>query len=186
MRKFLILFVCMLLFIPAVVSAHTELISSNPASGQVVTEDLKEINLTFEGEIESLSTMTLSKDGQQIPLDSVMPKDKQLTATLSASLENGAYVITWKIAGEDGHPVTGEIPFTVQKEAVPEQNTQTAPPTDSQKQEPEKTEKSKGNADKGQTNAEAKGSAANSQPIITIVIVVIVLIGLFLLFKRKR
>ncbi|WP_042460093.1 copper resistance CopC family protein [Neobacillus dielmonensis] len=183
MKKIFFFFICLLVLVPSIASAHTGLESSNPASGQVITEDLKEISLTFEGEIESLSTLTLSKDGQQIPLESV-PNGKQLTAALSAPLENGAYVITWNIAGEDGHPVTGEIPFTVQKPEKAE--TQTNEPSDSQKQEPEKTETNKQDTKQEQTNADTKESSSSLSSIISIMVVVIVIIGLFMLFKRKR
>ena len=59
-----IIFISMLMLVlPIVVFAHTEITSSTSEAGQVVTEEPKEISLTFGGEIESLSTMTLVKDG---------------------------------------------------------------------------------------------------------------------------
>lgn len=42
----------MLVMIPTIASAHTEIISSNPASGQVVKDDLKEIVITYEGSLQ--------------------------------------------------------------------------------------------------------------------------------------
>src|SRR4051794_680870 len=115
MKKILLLLISMLVMLPAIASAHTELTNSNPTSGQVVKEDLKEIVLTYEGKIESLSTMKLVKEGEGVPLVSATPKENQLIGTLAAPLENGSYTIKWSIAGEDGHPISGEIPFTVQK-----------------------------------------------------------------------
>ena len=67
MKKLFFLIICTLVMIPTIANAHTELTTSNPAAGQVVTEDLTELVLTFAGEIESLSTMKLTKDGQEIP-----------------------------------------------------------------------------------------------------------------------
>jgi copper resistance protein C len=118
----------MLIVIPTIVGAHTELTSSNPESGQVVTEDLNEIVLTFGGKIESLSKMTLQKDGEEVPFAGVEPLDKQMTGTLSEPLENGEYVIQWNIVGEDGHVIEGEIPFSVQKLEVVEQTPETNEP----------------------------------------------------------
>jgi len=177
MKKLLFVLISLLVMIPTIASAHTELASSNPASGQVVTEDLKEIVLTYEGKIESLSTMKLVMDGAEIPLLSVEPRDKQLVGTLSAPLENGSYIIQWSIAGEDGHPITGEIPFSVQMAQKEEQKTETKEPATFNKEEPKNE-----NTKQEQTNE----SSSNMKTTITVVIVLILVIGMFLLFRRKR
>jgi len=177
MKKLLFVLISLLVMIPTIASAHTELASSNPASGQVVTEDLKEIVLTYEGKIESLSTMKLVMDGAEIPLLSVEPRDKQLVGTLSAPLENGSYIIQWSIAGEDGHPITGEIPFSVQMAQKEEQKTETKEPATFNKEEPKNENKKQ-----EQTNE----SSSNMKTTITVVIVLILVIGMFLLFRRKR
>ena len=177
MKKLLFVLISLLVIIPTIASAHTELASSNPASGQVVTEDLKEIVLTYEGKIESLSTMKLVMDGAEIPLLSVEPRDKQLVGTLSAPLENGSYIIQWSIAGEDGHPITGEIPFSVQMAQKEEQKTETKEPATFNKEEPKNENKKQ-----EQTNE----SSSNMKTTITVVIVLILVIGMFLLFRRKR
>ncbi|WP_223593973.1 copper resistance CopC family protein [Neobacillus bataviensis] len=180
MKKLLIILIGMLVMIPTIVSAHTEITSSNPASGQVVKEDLNEIVITYEGKIESLSTMNLVKDGQEIPLVSVTPKENQLIGTLSSPLENGAYTVQWSIAGEDGHPLKGEIPFTVQKEVKQEQ-TETKTPVTTKKEETKKD-----HTQQEQTNKETTASSINFKTIITVGIVAILVIGLFLLFRKKR
>jgi copper resistance protein C len=177
MKKLLFLLICTLVLIPTIVSAHTELTGSNPANGAVVKEDLKDIVLTYEGEIESLSTMKLQKDGQDIPLKSVVPKGNQLMGTLPSPLGNGAYTIQWNIAGEDGHPLSGEISFSVDKAEAAAPNTTTKQP-ETKKEEPKKEE-----AKPVKSNSETSPS---SKTTITLVIVVILLIGLFLLFRRKR
>ncbi|MEH7306968.1 copper resistance CopC family protein [Neobacillus drentensis] len=179
MKKLLFLLISMLVMIPTIASAHTEITSSNPAANQVVKEDLKEIVITYEGKIESLSTMKLVKDGQEKPLVSVTPKDNQLVGTLSTPLENGSYTIQWNIAGEDGHTLKGEIPFTVQKEVKLDQKTETKVPV-------KKEETKKENVKQVQTNKQAADSSTNMKTIITVAIVVILVIGLFLLFRRKR
>jgi copper resistance protein C len=102
--------------VPSLASAHTQLTSSNPQEGQVITEDFKEITLTFGGNIEKLSTMVLLKDGKDIPLDPIQIQETNIAGPLKAPLGNGTYSIQWKIAGHDGHPVTGEIQFEVKKE----------------------------------------------------------------------
>lgn len=181
MKKLLFLLISLLVMIPTIASAHTELTSSNPSSGQVVKEDLKEIVLTYEGKIESLSSMKLIKDGQEIPFVNVGPKDKQLIGILSAHLENGSYTIKWNIAGEDGHPITGEIPFTVQKEVKLDQKTETKTPESTTKEAPKKE-----STNQNKTTQQTTDSSSNMKTIIMVVVVLILVIGMFLLFRRKR
>lgn len=181
MNKILMSFLCFFIILPSMATAHTGLESSTPKPGQIVTEDLNEITLTFAGEIESLSTMTLVMEGQEIPFSDVEPNGKQMSGTLEAPLENGSYVIRWKIVGEDGHQITGEIPFTVKSEENTSQESEMEESqiSDEEKMQTEETEKS----------AESEKESSPNRimnifiPILTLAILVL---GLFLLFKRKR
>ena len=181
MKKLLFLLMSLLIMIPSIASAHTELTSSNPAANQVVIEDQKQIVLTYEGKIESLSTMTLVKDGQEIPFANVTPKENQLIGIISTPLENGSYTIKWSIAGEDGHPITGEIPFTVQKEVKEDQKAETKQPVTPNKEEPKKAE-----VKQDKTDNVSMDNTSNMNTIIVVAVVVVLFIGLFLLFRRKR
>lgn len=62
MSRLLTSFLCIFIIFPSMASAHTGLESSTPESEQVVTDYLNEIILTFAGEIESLSTMSLVRE----------------------------------------------------------------------------------------------------------------------------
>ncbi len=94
--------------------AHTHIESSSPQNGEVLTEQLNEITLTFEGKIEQSSSFTLQKaDGEAVQVDSVTVSDNVLIGSLSTPLENGEYSINWSIIGADGHVIQGEVPFTV-------------------------------------------------------------------------
>lgn len=184
MKKLFFLIICALYIVPTVANAHTALTSSNPADGQVVTEELTELVLTFAGQIESLSTMKLLKDGQEVPLK-VGLQEKQMIGTLSTPLDNGSYVIGWSIAGEDGHLITGEIPFTVEieQEVEQEQTTKTKEPITTEKDE----SKAENQAKSDQTNEQNNKQSSNSIKLIIFVAVVIILgIGMLLLFGRKK
>ncbi|WP_144550353.1 copper resistance CopC family protein [Bacillus sp. X1(2014)] len=181
MKKLLFLLVGMLVMLPSIASAHTELTTSNPTSGQVVKEDLKEIVLTYEGKIESLSTMKLVKEGKEVPLVSATPKENRLIGTLLGPLENGSYMIKWSIAGEDGHPISGEIPFTVQKVVKEAPKAETKQPVTPKKEEPKKE-----NSNQEKSKNDSTDSTSNLKNIIISVVVLILIIGVFLLFRRKR
>jgi copper resistance protein C len=176
--------ICTLVMIPIIASAHTKLTSSNPAEGQVVKEELTEIVLMYAGNIESLSTMTLEKDGQEIPFISVKPKEKQMVGTLAAPLENGSYLIKWIIAGEDGHQIKGEIPFSVQMEQKLEQKTETKEPVTTEKEESKVVEQEQ-NVDDN-TKEETAEPALMLNIIIPVVVLLILVVGVFLLFRRKK
>jgi copper resistance protein C len=170
--------------VPTIASAHTELKSSNPEAGQVVKKDLAEIVLTFAGKIESLSTMTLMKDGQEITFSSVQPQDKQMIGSLSTPLENGSYLIKWNIAGEDGHQLKGEIPFSVQIDQKVELKTETKEPVTTEKEESKEVEQDQ-NVDDN-TKEETAEPALFLNIIIPVVVLLILVVGLFLLFRRKK
>ncbi|WP_051633731.1 copper resistance CopC family protein [Bacillus sp. UNC41MFS5] len=131
MNRLIVLFIAAFLLMPSFTMAHTQLSASNPRDGQVITNDLQEVSLTFEGTIEKLSTMGLLFDGKAIPLNQIQIQGSKMAGSLQEPLKNGTYRLQWKIAGHDGHPVTGEIQFQVKKEQVT-QNPNT--PTSNQNQ----------------------------------------------------
>lgn len=114
------------------VFAHSHLEDSTPKNGEVVTQSLKAITLTFETALEPTSSFTLMDDNNaSIPLTTVSINGNQLIANVEDDLTNGAYTIHWKILGEDGHPLEGDIPFTMQlpENAAPPEQTVTEPST---------------------------------------------------------
>jgi copper resistance protein C len=184
--------------LPSVVSAHTHLSLSNPLEGQVIVDELKEITLTFDGNIEKLSSMKIVKDGSELPSLQVQIEAQKMFAILQEPLENGVYVIQWNIAGEDGHPITGEINFTVQKEekrgdqstTLPNQGQDSSGSSEEDSIEvlitAEGNDGSEGVDSQNPNNSSEEKSQANTTSIITIIGFVIVLgVGLLLLRKKQ-
>jgi copper resistance protein C len=193
LKKIIVILFSIFIMIPSIVSAHTALESSNPSEGQVVTEDLKEIILTYKTPIEELSTMKLFKDGNEVAISNFQIQEKQMIATFSEPLENGTYKVQWSIVGEDGHPITGEINFVVQKE----QSEEIAPPpteedqgkteenTNSEDQNNEEQEKN--DVISTETNEQSKEEAESSNMFIPILIGIVVILGIgLLLITRKK
>jgi copper resistance protein C len=156
--------------------AHTGLESSNPESGQVVTEELNEISLIFEGKIEQSSTFELmNSNGESIPVENISVNENQLIGTLAIPLETDSYEIAWNIVGADGHPIEGTVPFTVEiaeaetteDEEVEQAETIAAPNTD----QVEQTEESQ--------------SSSSTIPIIVVALIVIIG-GVFFWLRRKK
>lgn len=196
LKKIILFLFCTLLIVPSFVSAHTSLSSSNPSEGQVVTENLEQIILTFGTSIEELSTMDLAMDGNKIPLEGIKVENKQLTGTIAKPLDNGSYIIQWTIVGEDGHPIKGEINFVVQMDQnVVEENPVTPEESeanledDSQIDQIEQNSEDQNTASDTVENTDEQNDNDSSTMLITVFIVLIVVFGIVLLFftgKKKR
>lgn len=177
LKKFTFFLLCILMIVPTIVSAHTSLSSSNPTEGQVVTEDLEQITLNFATSIEELSTMKLVKDGNEISLEEVMAENKQLIGTVSEPLKNGTYTVQWNIFGEDGHPIKGEINFTIQMEQIESEPNPTSP-------EQENVKKEDGSQDKQieQNNANDDSDNTTDQKSPSTNLLISIFIGLLAIF----
>jgi copper resistance protein C len=192
LKKIVFFFFCTLLILPSFVRAHTSLSSSNPAEGQVLTENLEQIILTFGTSIEVLSTMDLVKDGNVIPLEDIRVENKQLMGTIAKPLENGSYIIQWKIVGEDGHPIKGEINFSVEMANNKAEPTPVTPEeTETIKDDESKTKQIETNKDEPNIAADTSDETVeqnNNSMLITVFIILIVIFGIVLLFftRKKR
>jgi copper resistance protein C len=193
LKKLMIVMFCVLIIMPSVVSAHTSLSSSNPAEGQVVTENLEQITLDFASTIEELSTMELVKNGKKVALEEIKVENKQLIGRISNPLDNGTYTILWKIIGEDGHPINGEINFSVQTDqnqsetnpATPEENQD----TQDQNSQSNQTQQNSVEQNNASDTVEQADKNSSSTVLVIIAVSLVVIFGIVLLLftgKKKR
>ena len=119
MKKIIIVVLACLFLFSNQAYAHTGLESSNPANGSSVTEALHEILLTFETKIEETSSFKLvNETNEEVAVNNISIVENTMTGIVDSSIENGSYSIQWKIIGVDGHPIKGEIPFTLNAPVV--------------------------------------------------------------------
>ncbi|GGG70543.1 copper resistance CopC family protein [Paenibacillus radicis (ex Gao et al. 2016)] len=118
------LFIVLLLTVllpPASAFAHTGLDSSSPEKDEKVMQEVTQIEMLFKTKIEDLSNFTLKNgNDEKVPVGSITVKDKTMTGKLDTALPSGSYTVIWKIVGVDGHPITGEYSFSVEKSVIPE------------------------------------------------------------------
>lgn len=195
----------MLLFwFPSIISAHTHLLESNPVEGQVVVEELKELTLTYDGNIEKLSSMKVLKEGTQLADIQVKIEAEKMVGVLSEPLEKGTYIIQWNIAGEDGHPITGEINFIVQKEVQIEEKSPSVTNEGQETSDSSADNNDEGNKDvqiisasgnvksdeiekQGANNNSQEKGTSNTKMIMTIIGFVMILgVGLLLIRKKNE
>ncbi len=111
-------FTCWAAVIPSHASAHAYVVSSSPASGEVLEKSPESIFVQFDEEIEPafFSLQVLSPSGERLDKGdaTIAPgHPDRLVGGLNPGLTDGFYTIKWKVVSSDGHPVTGTIVFQI-------------------------------------------------------------------------
>lgn len=192
------------LVFPTATWAHSKLESSTPAADAKITESVKEVNLSFNENIdENLSTLKVKNaQGEAVEVSEVKVNQNTMAGTLAAPLPSGSYTVEWKIVGGDGHPVDGTYAFEVD---APEAEAATETPADTEEtpadtgNTPDETapadDTAADNADQtADTNQQAENTPANdtsegngSTVWIVIIVIVAVVAGYFgIKASRKR
>lgn len=102
---------------PGTVSAHAILDSSSPAPSSVLPESPQEIRLDFNERVEAtLGDIRLfNSDQKEVDIDDSVRSvsDASVVTAALPSLEDGVYVVVWRVVSADGHPATGAFPFEI-------------------------------------------------------------------------
>ncbi|HYG93852.1 MAG TPA: copper resistance protein CopC [Nocardioides sp.] len=95
-------------------SAHATLVSTDPAEGAVLPEAPEQVTFTFDEQV------SLTPDGLQVydaegqPVDAdASSRDTEVIGDLPEELDDGTYVVTWRVVSADGHPIAGSLTFHV-------------------------------------------------------------------------
>jgi len=118
--------------------AHAVLVSSDPPEGGSVSSDLAQVTLTFNDPMQNefAQVTVVDATGTQRQQGSPQVAGTQVTQAVSG-LTAGGHTVSYRIVSADGHPVTGEIAFTVTAPA------ETAPAAPSPEPSPEPTQSSR-------------------------------------------
>ncbi|WP_062431658.1 copper resistance CopC family protein [Herbidospora daliensis] len=92
--------------------AHDQLKGSSPKENATV-DDLKSITLTFSSQVRFPAVVLRDGADNLLPLSKPVVDGKQVSADLVSPPPPGRYVIGWRVVSSDGHPIEGEIPFTL-------------------------------------------------------------------------
>ncbi len=104
-----------LVLLPAVAAAHSELVTSDPAEGATVVSPYDgPIVLTFSEDLASGSKADLADpSGATIAQAVVDPNAKTMTFTPTSALSPGAWQVQWVSVADDGDLLRGIVKFTV-------------------------------------------------------------------------
>jgi methionine-rich copper-binding protein CopC len=92
--------------------AHDALKSSNPAKGDKV-ESVKEVRLTFSATTRFPNVVVRTPDGAVHQDGKPVVDGPVVIQKVKDDLPPGEYVIAYRVVSSDGHPIEGEIPFTL-------------------------------------------------------------------------
>ncbi|MER5325125.1 copper resistance CopC family protein [Streptosporangium roseum] len=92
--------------------AHDTLKSSDPAKGAKV-ESLKQVKLTFSASVRFPNVVVHTADNAAHQDGKPAVDGAVVTQRLKDDLPPGDYVIAYRVVSSDGHPIEGEIPFTL-------------------------------------------------------------------------
>lgn len=112
-------------------AAHTELKSSTPKDGATVEKAPSHVELVFTESInrQFVTIVVTGPGGQKVAKGKPGTKGPVVTQPLTADLPNGRYAIAFRVVSSDGHPVSGELHFTLKAPApVPSATPTTASP----------------------------------------------------------
>jgi methionine-rich copper-binding protein CopC len=105
--------------------AHDALKSSSPKKNAKVTT-IDRVVLEFTASVQHPTVVVRNESGDTFQTGDPRTDRMKVTQRLTTPLPSGKYTIAFRVVSSDGHPITGEIPFTVVAAPAP-----TASPTPS-------------------------------------------------------
>ena len=116
-RALLAAAIVLVTFLVIPLSAHFAVSKSSPTKDQTLDASPKRIEIWFSqvpaAPVSEIKLFGADKKEVAVGKTVVDKEAKSMHADVPKPLTPGAYVISWKGAGDDGHVQTGEIKFTV-------------------------------------------------------------------------
>jgi len=131
-RSLVLLILAAFAFTPSGAFAHSNSVDSDPADDARL-ETLPHVATVTFNEPVTEAAFALTEPGGTVAQVKASIDGAVVSAALPASGPKGDYVLAYRVVSEDGHPVTGEIEFTVTTGDAPRESThaQVSSPTKS-------------------------------------------------------
>src|SRR5690606_16577698 len=101
--------------------AHTSLVSSSPADGDVVAEPVSEIELVFSESVEPVANgfEVFMPDASIVRVQPVTDDGITCRLEFDPPLGTGDVGVKYEVISADGHPVGGSFSFAIELPATP-------------------------------------------------------------------
>lgn len=108
---------------PSAAFAHDELIGSTPSNGEIVEVGPTEIDLRYSANplegAGATEVLVISPSGAEVQQGDPVLDRNGVIQELSGADERGTYTVVWRIVSSDGHPISGELTFSVGEPSEP-------------------------------------------------------------------
>lgn len=110
----LLLTVAALLFAAPPAAAHAVLLGTDPGDGDILDSTPEIVTLTFNENITlpAEGVNVLDAAGAPVPSDA-RSVDATVQVTFDGDLDDGTYIVNWRVISADSHPVSGAFTFSV-------------------------------------------------------------------------
>lgn len=107
---------------PTAARAHTDLVSSDPASGDRLEGLPATVELSFSGPVDPrLATVVLTAPGGRTEGESLIIRAEAGASVLQAAISSGqradaragTWTVDYRVTSTDGHPIQGSVKFAV-------------------------------------------------------------------------
>lgn len=114
-RALLALVLCLpaLLLAAGPASAHAGLLDSDPADGATLEGAPRQVTLSFNEDIQRPAYVVVRAAGEEVASGEAEVSGPRVTASVPADAAPGEWSVAFRVVSTDGHPVTGELGFTV-------------------------------------------------------------------------
>ena len=106
--------------IPTPAAAHDQLVNSTPASGARLDTPPEEITMTFSADLlvlddvlSGVAVLVVDGDDRDWAAGDVEVFGDSVTVGVDPAMPVAGYQVRWQVVSQDGHPITGIIPFTI-------------------------------------------------------------------------
>lgn len=108
---------------PSAAFAHDELIGSTPSDGELVEVGPTAIDLRYSANplegAGATEVLVVSPSGAEVQQGDPVLDRNGVIQELSGADERGTYTVVWRIVSSDGHPISGELTFSVGETSEP-------------------------------------------------------------------
>lgn len=148
-----LLFAVLLAWVPGALWAHAELEASSPTAGQRLNSPPTRLDLRFTERVEAgFARIVLRGPAGEIELGEIAASsESELTVRVLGAMGAGEYVVEWRVAGADGHPISDSYTFVLAGVTGPASSAET-----SAAEEPQTAEPSSSAASDGQPSSVAE------------------------------
>ncbi len=110
----LILVVVLALLPGSPAGAHAELVSTTPGDGASLDAPPTSVDIAFSEDVSTTlgGIRVLDRDGNRVDRGDIDDRGDTISVGLE-DLDDGAYIVAWRVVSADSHPIHGSFTFTV-------------------------------------------------------------------------